>query len=399
MKKYLFGLFLGLGVVTAFAAGNREQFPLMAWDYADDEATFKAMSECGITSVAFVRPQALDACHKYGLKAIVFDESVSGTNWSKYYDGEAARANLPALVNKIGKHPAVMGYHLKDEPHAPEYPELAKAVAAVKELAPGKWPYINLLPGAGDDYDKYLEDFVTICKPTVLSYDRYSLLAPNQMDATFWSNLAQVRAVASKHNLPFWNIILTATHWGYRDITEPDIRLQTWGSLVYGTKGLAYYKFMSCELPILDAPDLGNFRDAPLDQFGEKTPAWDWLRRMNRQIQNMAPVLLKLRSDDVYHIGSVPPKNHGPTATNLVKGLANGEFVVGDFTHENGERYVLVVNKSLTASHNCSPEYTTPPQRVDYISPITGETKPYSTPQYYVLAPGQGVLLRLTFQK
>lgn len=33
-------------------------FPLMAWDYADDEKTLKKMADCGINLVAFVPTQA-----------------------------------------------------------------------------------------------------------------------------------------------------------------------------------------------------------------------------------------------------------------------------------------------------------------------------------------------------
>lgn len=400
MKKLLLNLFfVCIATVSSLGATNTNLFPLMAWDYVDDKPSLEAMRDCGITCVAFVRPNMLDACQKYDLQAIVFDESVSGTNWSKPYDGDKACANLPSLIKKTVKHPAVMGYHLKDEPHATEFPELAKAVSKVNELAPGKWPYINLFPGKGDSYDKYLEDFATICKPAAFSYDRYSLLVEHEINTNFWSCLAQVRAAALKHELPFWNIVLTSTHWGYRELTESDIRIQAWGSLVYGVKGLAYYKFISKELPILDAADLGNFRNGPLDQFGEKTQTWHWLRNMNRQIQNLAPVYLKLRSDDVYHFGAVPDRNHGTTEKNLIKSLPKGEFVVGDFTHENGDRYVLIVNKSLQSSVACVPEYNIKPKQVWYVSPITGETKRYTYPKYYFLAPGQGLLLKLDFEK
>jgi hypothetical protein len=387
-------LLLALVALPLLGAEKAAQFPLMAWDYVDDKPTLEAMRDCGITCIAFVRPKLLDACQKYGLKAIVFDESVVGTNWSQPWNGDQACANLRALVKKTVKHPAVMGYHLKDEPPAKDFPELAKAVARVKELAPGKWPYINLFPGKGDSYDQYLEDFVNTCNPTVLSYDRYSLFVENEIDQKFWSCLAQVRAAAVKHQLPFWNIVLTSPHWGYRELTEADVRLQTWGSLVYGVRGLAYYKFCSKELAILDAPDLGNFRNGPLDQFGEKTLTWQWLRTVNRQIQNIAPVYLKLRTDDVYHFGTVPDRNHGPTATNLVKALPKGDFVVGDFTHEDGSRYVLIVNKSLKASIPCQPTFATQPAGVNYVSPRTGKTQPIH-PKFYYLAPGQGVLLQL----
>jgi hypothetical protein len=401
---------LCLAALPASGASNRDVFPLMAWDYAEDTKTMEAMRDCGITCIAFARPEQLNACQKAGLKAVVFDESIIAWR-GKAWDGERVRSNLPALVKKIGKHPAVMGYHIEDEPSTRDFPELAKAVAAVKEFAPGKWPYINLFPAGYQSYEKTAEDFISICHPTALSYDLYALVGTNDFNPRFWFALAQMRGLALKHQLPLWNIVLSTPHWGYREITEADVRLQSWGSLAYGVSGLAFYKFNSKELPILNAIDLGNFRNGPLDQFGEKTPTWQWLRNCNRQIQNLAPVYLKLHSDDVYHFGVALPKgNHGPTETNLVKALLRGkdkpgdtnlvnslpksEFVVGDFTHADGTRYALIVNKSLTASAQCTPEFNGSHKLVKYVSPITGETKPFPARLYW-LAPGAGVLLRL----
>ena len=90
----------------------------------------------------------------------------------------------------------------------------------------------------------------------------------------------------------------------------------------------------------------------------------------------------------------MPEHNHGPTETNLVKSMPKGDYVVGDFTHADGTRYVMIVNKSLKFSMNCLPEFNDASASVKYVSPITGETKKFPRP-YYWLSPGQGVLLRL----
>ena len=121
---------------------------------------------------------------------------------------------------------------------------------------------------------------------------------------------------------------------------------------------------------------------------------WDWLRNTNRQILNLAPTLLRLRSDDVYHFGAVPARNHGPSTTSLIKSLNHADFVVGDFTHEDGSRYVMIVNKSLQQSHPCVPEFNLAVTAVEYVSPINGRLTPFPQGLYW-LAPGQGVLLRL----
>jgi len=378
------------------------QFPLMAWDFVDDPKILQLIHDAGVNSVAFVRPKTLDACQRIGLKCVVFDERLAGEVWSKPFNGNEFRRNLAAIVKEVNGNPAVYGYHIKDEPNAKDFPELAKAVAAVKELAPGKWPYINLFPGQGEPYDKYVEDFVKICAPTALSYDRYSVIGEKgsgDFDPAFWANLAQMRDHALEHKLPMWNIVLTSPHWRFRELTADDIRLQVWGSLVHGVKGIAYYKFISREVPILHADDLGNFRDGPLDQFFEKTPTWDWLRNMDRQVEKLAPFLLKLHSDDVYHIGMVPRHNHSPTEKSLIQDMPNGDmpdadFVVGEFTHEDGRRFVMVVNKSLKRSVHCTPVFRPGVKSVKYVSPITGELKPFVA-RFYWLAPGQGVLLEV----
>jgi hypothetical protein len=204
-----------------------------------------------------------------------------------------------------------------------------------------------------------------------------------------------MRALARAHDLPFHNIVLTAAHWHYREVTEADLRLQVFGSLAYGVRGLAYYKFQSRSLPILNAPDLGNFRGAPLDQFGEKTALWGAMRRVNRMVAHLAPTLLKLRSDDVYHLGAAPPElNHGATGETLVKSIPGAEAVVGDFTHDDGSRWVLIVNRSLSKSTFCNPEFNVAAKDLEYLSPVTGRLAAYPRP-YYALAPGQGVLLHL----
>ena len=75
-------LALWLSISAHCIAATNGVFPLMAWDDVYDVKTLEAMRDCGITCVAFVRPSMLDACHQLGIQAIVFDESVAGTNWT-----------------------------------------------------------------------------------------------------------------------------------------------------------------------------------------------------------------------------------------------------------------------------------------------------------------------------
>jgi hypothetical protein len=55
---------------------------------------------------------------------------------------------------------------------------------------------------------------------------------------------------------------------------------------------------------------------------------------------------------------------------------------------------VLIVNKDLHESAFCRPKFRGSVKTVRYVSPVTGQLKPFPAP-WYALAPGQGVLLKL----
>ncbi len=375
------------------AAADTNFFPMMAWNWAPkDPAVLNQMHEAGLTIAGFVEPGALDACQAAGLKAIVSDARTSGYDWNNV-DEAKAREKVSSLVAEVGRHPAVYGYYLRDEPGAPMFAGLAKVASLVRELSPGKWPYINLFPDYANsgqlgttNYTDYLEQFVAVCHPAIISYDNYSLMDDGSVRDNYWSNLEAVRAVCHKHGLEFWNIVLAVAHFSYREPTAADFRFQAYTTLAYGGRGLSYFTYF--------APQVGNYRMAPVDQFGHRTPNWYNLQNVNLQIQKLAPTLLQLKSDDVYHFGHVPSGAKAPPETSLVAGIPGETYVVGEFTHRDGSRYVMIVNKDLGKSHHCSPNFRKAPRRLQHVSPYTGALTPFEG-EYMWLAPGQGVLLKL----
>lgn len=376
--------------VNAMAATNF--FPIMPWNHApNDPAVLQRIKDCGFTVAGFVAPATLEACEKIGLKAIVQDPRAAGYDWEKV-DAAVARKNVESLVAAIGKHPAVYGYYLRDEPVARWFANLEKVAGPIRELAPDQWPYINLFPDYAsneqlgtDGYAEYLEKFIATCRPKILSYDNYSLMDDGSVRENFWSNLESVRAASRKHGLEFWNIALSAAHFHYAEPTAAGFRLQAYCTLASGGRGLSWFTYF--------APAVGNYRAAPVDQFGHETATWQLMQNVNLQVQKLAPTLLQLTNDDTYHLGKIPPGCHGPSPNSLVTGLTGDDALVGDFTHADGSRYVMVVNKSLTASRVCRPEFRLSPKRVRHVSPYSGTLTP-SDGEYVWLAPGQGVLLK-----
>jgi hypothetical protein len=376
----------------AVAAESTAFFPIMAWDNVpSDAAILQKMRDCGFTVAGFVPLNGLDACRAAGLKAIINEADTRDYDWAKV-DPNAARTRVTQLIKEVGGRSGVFGYYLTDEPSAGLFPGLATVASVVKEQQPGVWPYINLLPNyatpdqlGAPTYDAYVEKFIETCHPPILSYDHYAIFEGGGFRPEYFANLESMRRASLKHDIPFWQIVLSVGCLNYREPSEADMRFQVYTSLAYGAHGIAYFKYLS--------PAEGNFRGGPIDQFGHENPLWHVVQQLNLQIGKLAPTLLKLKSDRVYHFGDVPPGCVKPDENSLVESIA-GPFMVGDFTHEDGSRYFILVNKSFTNSFYCAPKLRKAGSRIDVISAYTADASPWVGEQCY-LAPGQGAVLKI----
>ena len=96
--------------------------------------------------------------------------------------------------------------------------------------------------------------------------------------------------------------------------------------------------------------------------------------------------MTRLKSDDVYHVGEVPHDCHGPGKESLVKSVAGGNFLIGDFTHEDATRYVMIVNKDLKKSHYIDVTFNKPVKKMMVILPWNGHEDNFTGEQAW-LAP------------
>lgn len=388
---YVGALVATAAYVHAEPASRTNFFPIMAWNWVPDKpALLTKMREAGLTVAGFVAPKTLRACKAVGIRAIVSDPRASNYDWNNL-DEAYARRKIKSLVADVGTNPAVYGYFLRDEPSANLFPGLAKVTSLITILSPGKIPYVNLLPNyatprqlGANTYRTYLKKYIHICHPPLICYDNYSIMDSGSIRRCFWSNLEAVRAICLHNGLPFWTILLSVAHFNYRVPTAAALRLEVFASLAYGARGIVYFTYF--------APKRGNYRMAPIDQFGHETPTWFYMQNVNLQVQELAPTLLTLTSDDVYYLGHIPDDCHGPTKKSLIKSVGAGNFLVGDFTGADASHYALVVNRDLHQSHCCHPQVGQQ-HTLKMVSPYTGQLVPFTGEQVW-LAPGGGVLLK-----
>ena len=392
---------------SAFAATpeppDPKSFAIMAWgDAPSDVAQLRGMRDAGLNMAGFCRAEDLDKIRDAGLACFVSDPRINGYDWQALpADGEL-RGRIGSLARQIGSNAAVVGFFLRDEPHAALMPGLARVAKIAREAMPGRWPYINLFPyrvspellGTGT-YDQYVRMLVETVGQPFLSYDNYSLVGGEMLDY-FYTNLEIVRRLSNETKTPFWNCILANAHFNYMEPSDATFHLQVYATLAYGGRGIQYFTYF--------APSVGNYRLAAVDQFGNRTPTWERLRRINLEIAALAPTILKLRSTGVFHYPDAPDQARPLSASKLVRSIemtqrfvkppVAGRFLVGEFEDGEGRPYLIIVNKDLNNSFQFHLHLLNENAKLIRVSPYTGKEEFFGGEMDW-LAPGAGILLRI----
>ena len=68
----------------------------------------------------------------------------------------------------------------------------------------------------------------------------------------------------------------------------------------------------------------------------------------------------------------------------VLQGLSGGDFAVGDFTHADSSRYVMIVNADFRKSLPCSPRFAKAPQALHLVSPYTGQLTEFAGEKFNV---------------
>jgi len=267
-------------------------------------------------------------------------------------------------------------------------PVMGRIAAELRRAMPDKMPYVNLFPNYAnrqqlgvDSYDAYLRSYVEHIQLPYLSWDNYSLV-DGQMNQSFYDNLEQVRGVTLEAGIPFWNCVLSNALFRHMEPSDATFNIQVYATLAYGGRGIQFFTYFN--------PDIGNFRLAPIDVYGNRTPTWDMLRRATHQVHALAPVMTKLRSTGVYH-WPVSTASGTPLINDL---KSPGKFLIGEFAGSDGKPWFMLVNKDLKESARFTIELKNKNAKFVRISAASGKEAELGGEGNW-LAPGAGVLVRI----
>ena len=403
---------LAIILLALASTAHADDFILSYWCGPPESVTnlnkaYAEVAECGFnytllpcTGVSDKGNKAiLEACKKSKLKYILYDSRIASAEPSS----PAFKTNVAAAVAEYGKHTALGGYFIADEP---DYTAIARVGAinrALLEADPKHLPFINLYPNyvpafalAGHTYEQYVEDFLTNARPRLLSFDHYALLDNGTLRPNYFENLEIVRRQGLKHDVPISFIFQLTSHGSYRDPSEEELRWQVNTGLIYGTKALLYFTYWHPPADPVFAKSV-----AVIGPKGERSYHYAQVKRINAAINVWAPTLMKLKSTGVYHSGDLPLGTQRLPETLLqIKG--DGAFIVGTFRHQDGSDWLMIMNRNL---HNATTATLHFPQKIKKLQELSSDRgklhslKLCDNELPLTLSVGEAKLFKLTFSK
>jgi hypothetical protein len=385
---------------------------------ADANFNFAGLPGEGDAARPEISQAILDACQANGIKYIVTDRRINprilpvvhpadvqidkSIEPVKHPDDPDFYSSLDTVIAEYAKHPAFGGFYVVDEPSASIFPWLAEINQYLRKKLPNKIIYMNLLPnwapewlfarsspeepGKNINYDQYLEQFISIVKPQVLSFDNYALVEGNpDRFKMYFANFETFREKGLKYKIPTCFVLISQ---GDLRPTGEDMLWQVNMALVYGFKGISYYTYWVWG----EKPLAITYLDAvPTDKYYQ-------VKRINHQVKMLGPTLMQLTSTGVYHSSEVPDGCKPLNPKLPVSINSNRPIVLGMFKHKDGSTYAMVVNRDYAESANVTIAFQPSIKSLMEVSKHTGMLMPIELKQRivsFVLQPGECKLMKL----
>lgn len=322
-----------------------EPFPIHAWIGPPAEETtverYTELKDAGFTHSFSGFPdndameKALDIAGECGIKLFVATPEL--------------HSDPEGTVKRFMNHPALAGYHLRDEPNSKDFADLGAWVKKIRAIDDAHFCYINMFPNYANEeqlgnptYRDHVEQFVREVPVQVLSFDHYPVTGET-VRPQYYENLEIVSQVARENNKPFWAFSLAVAHDPYPVPNIAHLRMQVYSDLAYGAQGIQYFTYWT---PVSTT---WNFHEAPIRVDGTRSPVYDLVKAMNMEIEGLSGVFAGAKVISTAHTGETIPE--GTTRYTPEKPFTSFETTgVGALVSrlDKGERsYLAVVNRDI----------------------------------------------------
>jgi hypothetical protein len=252
-----------------------------------------------------------------------------------------------SVVERYRDDPAFLGYYVGDEPQESEFERIAQWFDVLRPRDPAH-PAWNNLRGrqafyTRGDFETYVRRYVSVVRPAVLCGDQYDFLATGDAHQ-LTENIATLSGVARENGLPFWGIVLLVEHKPFRRVSAGMLRWQVAQWMAFGASGIGYFTYWT------PAPDpLYEWQPAMIEWgTGERTPYYDMVRDLNRQLAPIGNTLAGTQWLGTMHAGSVPPAGT-PFSPGTLLDAVEGRATLGFFADSTTAPLVFVGNADSLA--------------------------------------------------
>lgn len=259
---------------------------------ARTEKGVKDLSESGIDVVFCIDNdrEMLDLFHKYGVSAVVAGIvpgwfGGNGDNAGTMRETNKREAYING-INAFVDHPAIVGIDAGDEPSSVDFPYYGQMIELMKELAPSKFPYLNIYPSYGmlaanseeqsekelgvPTYKDYIDAYGKYVDLPYLSFDHYYLTSsPERLISDLETNAVYCRDNGKQLYAVLQVNSLDPDHF----VTEDELAFQAFSAMAYGARAVSWACYSS-----------GWWHNLVLDADGNKTEQYDKMKRVNHKM-------------------------------------------------------------------------------------------------------------------
>ena len=227
--------------------------------------------------------------------------------------------NMEDAVARLKDHPALFMWHVKDEPKYKDFEWVADVVRRI-DAADGRHPcYVNHIADASTsmgvpDYAAYMERVLREIKPKLISADFYPCRLADLTKSipyrdvgnevyvcpTWYRQLEYLSGLARREHLPLALFACDVAHdvidYLYPVPSIAMLRLQMYSNLAYGARMLQYFTYWnpSSKTPL-------KFHESIIREDGTRSPVYDRVRLVNRELQARAFVFMDTELVSVEH--------------------------------------------------------------------------------------------------
>ncbi len=323
---------------------------------------------------------AVDACEKNEIDLVFQDLSLFGGMSYRHADRHISEEEMKAVVDKLKDKKHTIGYYVWDEPQTDDQMvEARRQMDMLQKLDPEALlftvavPDYNRLIGCVTDsgeieyeigdawengkYPVYIEKFAEKMSPPVMSFDYYPVgdyfgcwpghrfSYETQLDDSFMLlSMAHNRAVAKKHDIPFWFY-----YQGYKlykctekeDFIFPMVRTFMYAAILYGAKGLQNYA-------------TGEKGNRFMNPDGSKGDFYEDQKQIHSEIANLGNTLMALDSKLIIHSDDVlpgceytKPYFNSVDESKVFTGTLPKRTSIGELEDAYGNVYAVIQNRDF----------------------------------------------------